>query len=102
MENTPYNLHNLRQLMAESAAYQSLSAEDKANIEEHIRLNNRPVLMYVFHHLSKERQSLEVSREKLAKKVLTPNPAALHDLRNQLKTGIIMPHPDSLSGQNLL
>lgn len=102
MSKTPYNLANLRELMADSPAYQGLSAEEKANIEEHIRLNNKPVLLFIFQNLLEESEALLFSRAKLSKKVLTPDPAALQDLRHQLKSSFQKPKSDSISGQNLL
>ena len=64
-----YTLENLRNLMATSPAYQQLSAEEKANIEEHIRLNNKPVLLYVYEQLSTEAAEHQISREELAKQI---------------------------------
>ncbi len=71
--------------MAESPAYQKLTPEQKQNIEDHIRLNNKPVLLYVYQQLREEADSLQFSREKLAKKALTIKPSDLSDLQTAVQ-----------------
>jgi hypothetical protein len=73
MEPFKFTIENLRRLMAESPAYQGLTAAEKDNIEQHIRQNNTPVLMYVYQQLKEESDSLEISRRKLAEKTLSVN-----------------------------
>lgn len=93
MPQLPYSLVNLRQLMASSPAYQSLPSAEKEKIEEHIRLNNKPVLLYIYYKLLAEHEALRHSRQKLAKRILTPDPAALSDLRRDLKSNFPPPAP---------
>lgn len=64
-----YTLENLRSLMANSPAYQQLSAEEKANIEDHILLNNKPVLLYIYEQLTTEAAAHQISRNELVKQV---------------------------------
>lgn len=64
-----FSLQNLRKLMSISEAYKQLSAEEKDNIEEHIRLNNKPVLMYIYEQLSTELAAHQLSREELARQI---------------------------------
>ncbi|MCC7432278.1 hypothetical protein IT412_02010 [Candidatus Peregrinibacteria bacterium] len=64
-----YSLENLRSLMAASPAYQQLSTEEKANIEEHIRQNNKPVLLYIYEQLTTEAAAHQISRNELVKQV---------------------------------
>lgn len=71
--------------MSESPAYQSLSQAEKDNIEAHIKLNNKPVLLYVYQKLREEADSLQYSREKLAQKALTIKPSDLADLNSSVK-----------------
>lgn len=75
MSELNYSLENLRALMASSTAYQSLSDAEKAGIEQHIAKNNKPVLLYIFQKLREEADSHEISRQKLAEKVLQIKPS---------------------------
>lgn len=83
-----YSLENLRSLMATSPAYQQLSAEEKANIEEHILLNNKPVLLYIYEQLTTEAAAHQISQNELVKQVnrITENQSqsATTEIKKQL------------------
>ena len=81
-----YSVENLRQLMASSPAYQSLSVEEKGNIEAHIQQNNKSVLLYVFQNLQEEADAHQISRENLAKKILKIPAPDLQEIKTLLKT----------------
>ena len=80
-----YSLEKLLALIAESPAYAQLSEQEKAKIQEHIKLNNKPVLIYIYEKLSEEVASLDISRDNLAKKILTLKPSDLSDLQSKIK-----------------
>lgn len=90
MSNSPsssnsYSLEKLLALIAESPAYDQLSEQEKAKIQQHIKLNNKPVLIYIFEKLSEESSSLDISRNNLAKKILTLKPSDRQNLRDDLR-----------------
>ena len=86
MSELKFSLETLRTLMADSPAYQGLSVAEKAAIENSIKTNNKPVLLYIFQQLREEADSLAISREKLAKKVLEIKPSDQRDLTDNLRT----------------
>lgn len=88
MTDLNYSLENLRTLMASSSAYQSLSDSEKANIENHIAQNNKPVLLYIFQKLREETDSHEISRQKLAQKVLHIKPSDQQNLTQDLRDAL--------------
>ncbi len=75
MPNLPYSPERLLALIAESPAYAQLPADEKAKIQEHISLNNKPVLIYIYQTLVEESAALDISRENLARKILTISPS---------------------------
>lgn len=95
MQKQPYSLVNLRQLMSTSPAYLALPQAEKDKIEQYIRLNNKTVLLYVYQQLLEENLALRHSREKLAKRILTTDPAAVHGLRRDLRQGFKPTSPHS-------
>lgn len=85
MTKLNYTPEHLRSLMATSAAYQSLSAPEKAAIEDHIVKNNKPMLLYIYQKLQQESDSHEISRQQLAKKILHISPSEQQKLAQNLK-----------------
>lgn len=89
MSELKYSLEALRTLMANSPAYQNLSAQEKADIESHIQANNKPMLMFIFQQLHEEADAHSMGRQKLAEKVLQIKPAdqqnIASDVYNALK-----------------
>jgi len=86
MSSSPsYSLEKLLKLIAESPAYAQLPADQKAKIQEHIQLNNRPVLIYIYEKLSEEAASLDISRNNLAKKILTIKSTDRQNLLDDLR-----------------
>lgn len=83
-----YSPTNLRKLMAESDAYKSLEPEEKANIEEHIKQNNKSVLLYIFQQLREEALSHKKSRENLVKNVMTFSEDEMDTLTEDVKNSI--------------
>lgn len=79
-----YSLEKLLALIAESTAYAQLPDQEKAKIQEHIKLNNKPVLIYIYEKLSEESASHDISRNNLAKKILTLKPSDQQNLRDDL------------------
>lgn len=80
-----YSLEKLLALIAESPAYAQLPEQEKAKIQEHIKLNNKPVLIYIYEKLSEEAASLDISRNNLVKKILTLKPSDQQNLRDDLR-----------------
>lgn len=85
MTKLNYSLENLRALMSTSPAYQGLSAAEKSSIETHITQNNKPILLYIYQKLQQESDSHEISRQKLAKKILHITPSDQQKLAQNLK-----------------
>jgi hypothetical protein len=90
MPNSPsnpnsYTLEKLLALIAESPAYAQLPEQEKAKIQEHVKLNNKLVLIYIYQKLSEENSSLDISRENLAKKILTLKPSDRQNLHDDLR-----------------
>lgn len=80
-----YSPENLRTLIDGSETYAALPAEEKAKIQEHIKLNNKPVLIYIYQKLLEESASLEISREQLSKKILGTSPSDQNNIHDDLK-----------------
>lgn len=85
MSTPHYSLENLRALMATSPAYQALDDGQKAAIEQHIAENNRPMLLYIFHHLQLEANVHEQARQQLAGKIIHAATTAARDAEPGLK-----------------
>ena len=69
-KSTPYSLPALLELIKISDAYKALTSAEQQNIQDHIKQNNTPVLIYIFKKLQEEQQSYQISRDQLAKKIL--------------------------------
>jgi len=93
-QRSAYSLPNLLNLIAGSFAYESLSSDEKSNIQNHIRLNNTPVLIYVYEKLLQEAQANQISRDRLAKKIsrLSLSPTDKVSLQQELEGSIIFNH----------
>ena len=95
--SSAYSLPRLLNLIAGSIAYEALTSAEKSNIQDHIRLNNTPVLIYVYEKLQQEAQANQLSRDRLAKKIfrLSLSPSAKDSLQQELASS-------SFSAQNLV
>ena len=85
MTKLNYSLEKLRQLMATSTAYQSLSAAEKSSIETHIAQNNKPILLYIYQKLQQEFDSHQISRDQLAEKIYKIKSSDHSDLTKKLR-----------------
>jgi hypothetical protein len=85
-ETPTFSINALQELIAHSDAYKALTPAEQQNIQDHIRLNNTPVLIFVYEKLLEEQQSYQISRDRLAQKVanLTISPEDLQSLHQDL------------------